>query len=150
MLARFTHVNLVAEDWRRLAAFYERALGCTPIPPERDYSGEWLERITGVPAPHIRGVHLQLPGHDEGGPTLEIFQYEPSAARPEIRANTPGFCHIAFAVADPAEAAERVFAEGGSPVGELTVREVPGIGTLTVWYVADPEGNIIELQKWSR
>jgi hypothetical protein len=53
-------------------------------------------------------------------------------------------------VADPAEAAERVFAEGGRPVGELTVREVPGVGTLTVWYVADPEGNIIELQKWSR
>jgi len=34
-------------------------------------------------------------------------------------------------------------------VGELTVREVPGVGVLTVRYVADPEGNIIEIQSWN-
>ena len=28
--SRFAHVNLIAQDWRRLVAFYERVFGCTP------------------------------------------------------------------------------------------------------------------------
>ena len=39
--------------------------------------------------------------------------------------------------------------QGGSPVGELTERVVPGAGVVTFRYVADPEGNIIELQHWA-
>jgi len=30
------------------------------------------------------------------------------------------------------------------------VREVPGVGLLTFQYVADPEGNIIEVQNWKK
>ena len=41
--ARFVHTNLVARDWRRLARFYERVFGCTPVPPERDLAGQWVE-----------------------------------------------------------------------------------------------------------
>jgi catechol-2,3-dioxygenase len=36
--ARFGHVNLVARDWRRLADFYTRVLGCEFVPPERDWA----------------------------------------------------------------------------------------------------------------
>lgn len=63
--------------------------------------------------------------------------------------NTPGFSHIAFAVDDVVTTAQSVFDNGGSAVGELMVREVPGVGVLTVHYVADPEGNIIEIQSWN-
>jgi len=52
-------------------------------------------------------------------------------------------------VDDVPTTAQSVFDNGGSAVGELTVREVPGVGVLTVRYVADPEGNIIEIQSWN-
>jgi len=143
---KFTHVNLIAKDWRRLAAFYESVFDCKWVPPERDLSGQWLDKATGVEGAKITGMHMRLPGNGDAGPTLEIFQYD---CGPEVRAitpHTPGFAHIAFAVDNVAETAQGVFREGGRPVGELTVRPIAGVGLLTMWYVSDPEGNIIELQ----
>ena len=104
--------------------------------------------MTGIPGATIEGIHLRLPGHGEAGPTLEIFQYNAMPDHPPVRPNTPGFAHIAFAVDDVAATVRAVLERGGSAVGELTVREVPGVGLLTVQYVADPEGNIIEVQQW--
>ena len=149
MKAHYTHTNLVARDWRRLTAFYERLFGCTPVPPERDLSGEWLSRATGVREAALRGVHLRLPGYGADGPTLEIFQYSEvlDGARPA--ANRQGYGHIAFAVDDVVAAVETVVRSGGSLVGEVITRNVPGVGVLVFAYAADPEDNIIELQQWS-
>ena len=72
--ARYVHTNLIARDWRRLAAFYESVLGCTPLPPERDYSGPVFDAGTGVMGVRLTGMHVRLPG-DTSGPTLEIFNY---------------------------------------------------------------------------
>ena len=143
---RFTHVNLIAKDWKRLAGFYETIFGCQKVPPERDLSGKWLEKATGVDAAKIAGIHLRLPGVGDSGPTLEIFQYGAIPPVPEINPDTPGFSHIAFSVQNVEKTANSVFKAGGRPVGELTTREIEGVGLLTMWYVADPEGNIIELQ----
>ena len=41
-----------------------------------------------------------------------------------------------------------VLEHGGRHVGDITSSEVPGVGLLTFVYLADPEGNIIELQAW--
>lgn len=73
--AKYVHTNLIARDWRNLADFYIHVLGCLPVPPERDLSGPVMEAGTGVKGAHLRGMHLRLPGHDAGGPTLEIFTY---------------------------------------------------------------------------
>ena len=62
----------------------------------------------------------------------------------------PGFAHLAFAVDDVEAVAQAVFDHGGTAVGELTIREIPGVGTITFQYVTDPEGNLIELQCWER
>jgi len=113
---RFTHVNLIAKDWKRLAAFYETVFGCQKVPPERDLSGKWLEKATGVDAAKITGIHLRLPGVGGNGPTLEIFQYGALPPAPEINPDTPGFSHIAFAVENVEKTAERVFQAGGRPV----------------------------------
>jgi predicted enzyme related to lactoylglutathione lyase len=147
--ARFVHTNLIAQDWRRLARFYEQVFGCTPVPPERNLVGQWLEDATGVPGAEIRGIHLRLPGYGEEGPTLEIFQYNRRAERPETAINRPGFAHLAFAVDDVEVARDAVIEAGGGTVGEVVSLEVPGAGRATFVYLTDPEGNIIELQRWS-
>jgi predicted enzyme related to lactoylglutathione lyase len=146
--ARFVHTNLVAQDWRRLAKFYIDILGCTPVPPERDLSGEWIDRGTGISGAHIQGIHLGLPGCGDDGPTLEIFQYDPQETKAGTAINRPGFTHIAFEVDDVESAKEAVLDAGGGIVGEVVTREISKAGTITFVYLTDPEGNILELQTW--
>jgi catechol 2,3-dioxygenase-like lactoylglutathione lyase family enzyme len=147
--ARFVHTNIVAHDWRRLADFYIQVLGCIPVPPERHGRGAWIEAATGVSNTEVDGAHLRLPGYGESGPTLEIFQYSRAASGQPPAINRPGLAHIAFAV-DDVEAARAVFvAAGGGTVGEVISLDVPGAGQVTFVYLSDPEGNIVELQKWS-
>ena len=150
MPTKYAHINLIAKDWKRLSTFYQQVFGCVPIPPERDLSGEWLDKATGLAGSHISGIHLRLPGYGDDGPTLELFQYDSMPEHPSVNPNTPGFSHIAFAVDDAAATAQTVFNKGGSAVGELTVRDVPGLKLLTFQYFADPEGNIIEVQNWKK
>lgn len=147
--AKYVHTNLIAQNWKGLAAFYEAVFGCTRLPPERDLSGDWLDAVTGIPHARIRGVHLRLPGYAGAGPTLEIFQYNREEERPAIAVNRPGFGHIAFAVEDVGAAREAVLAAGGYAVGDLVSTRIPGAGTISVVYVTDPEGNVIELQQWA-
>ena len=153
MGARFAHINLVAQDWERLADFYERVFGCTRVLPERDLSGSWLEAGTGVMGARIRGVHLRLPEchRDDGvdGPTLEIFSYHPKLDPLPTAPNRPGWGHLAFAVADVAAVRQAVVEAGGHALGETISTEIEGAGAITFAYVTDPEGNVIELQRWA-
>jgi catechol 2,3-dioxygenase-like lactoylglutathione lyase family enzyme len=149
MTAAFGHVNLVARDWRALAAFYEQVFGCEPVGAERDISGEWVEQATAVPGARIRGRHLRLPGHGPDGPTLEIFSYDAPAPQGEPTADRLGFGHIAFRVDDVPAALERLLEGGGQRLGEVAHADVAGESHLEVVYARDPEGNIVELQRWS-
>lgn len=148
--ARFVHTNIVARNWRKLATFYEQVLGCVPVPPERELSGQWLEDATAVPGAEIRGVHLRLPGHGSDGPTLEIFEYNNRTEPQEPAINRPGLAHIAFAVDDVEAARDAVMAAGGGTVGQIVSVDIPGAGEIIFVYATDPEGNILELQRWSR
>lgn len=148
-MIRFVHVNLVARDWRRLARFYQDVLGCVPVPPERDLAGEWLEAATGVAGARLHGAHLRLPGAGPDAPTLEIFEYDDPAPGPAPAVNRPGWGHLAFAVDDVAAMRAAVLDGGGAAVGEVVSLPVPGAGTVTFAYVTDPEGNIVELQRWA-
>ncbi len=144
--ARYAHTNLIANDWRALADFYIRLFDCVPVPPERDLAGESMERGTGVPAAHIRGIHIRLPGYGENGPTLEIFSYQCFAEAGVKAINRPGFGHIAFQVNDVAQARDLVLANGGKPVGEIISTPITPARSVTWCYLTDPEGNILELQ----
>jgi glyoxylase I family protein len=146
--ARYSHTNLIARDWRRLAAFYQTVFGCVPVPPDRDYSGPVFDAGTGVKGARLRGVHLRMPGGDPNGPTLEVFNYSPLEPAPTPAVNRPGFAHIAFAVESVEDARREFLLAGGRPVGEV-VRLTTSTGAKVTWcYVADPEGNIVELQRW--
>ena len=147
--ASYVHTNLTGRDWRTLVKFYCEVFGCVPKPPERDLSGDWLDRTTSLRNAHLTGLHLRLPGFGTDGPTLEIFSYDEMLQGRLPVANEPGFGHLAFAVEDVEEALRAVQMRGGSSVGEIVTTHVTGVGTLRVVYARDPEGNIVELQKWS-
>ncbi len=148
--ARYGHTNLIAQDWRRLAAFYQDLFGCTPVPPERDYHGAQLDAGTGLHGAHVTGAHLLLPGYGGDGPTLEIYNYNTLQPRPATAVNRPGYGHIAFGVDDVPAARQTVLDAGGGAVGQV-VTLTTAIGSKVTWcYVTDPEGNVIELQSWSK
>ena len=148
--ARYGHTNLVAKDWRALAAFYQDLFGCIPVPPERDYEGNALDAGTGLHGAHLTGAHLRLPGYGDDGPTLEIYNYNMLEPRPKTAVNRPGYGHIAFGVDDVVSARKTVLEAGGRALGDV-VTLTTVIGTKVTWcYVTDPEGNVIELQTWSK
>ena len=146
--ARFGHVNVVARDWRSLARFYEDVFGCDPVPPERDYGGPDLAAATALDAPRLRGVHLRLPGLGAEGPTLEVYAYDQPADAVWPEVHRPGFGHIAFAVDDVAGARAALLEAGGSAVGEVVESVTSAGGRVTWCYCRDPEGNVVELQRW--
>ena len=45
---KYAHTNIAARDWKALAEFYCAVFNCRIKPPERSYSGEWLDQGTGV------------------------------------------------------------------------------------------------------
>jgi catechol 2,3-dioxygenase-like lactoylglutathione lyase family enzyme len=149
MATLYGHTNIIAADWRTLADFYCRYFDCVPVPPERNLAGDIIERGTGVPGAHLRGMHLRLPGHGPGGPTLEIYSYPQMEEKglPAV-ANRKGFGHIAFGVDDVAAKVAEVLAAGGRLLGEIVDLPVAGAGTVTFAYVTDPEENVIEIQAW--
>ena len=147
--ARFGHVNVIARDWRSLAAFYAEVFGCRLVPPERDYSGADLDAGTGLAGAHLRGAHFRLPGHGPDGPTLEIYTYDSTARGTPASVDQPGWGHVAFGVPDVHAAREAVLAHGGSAVGEIVTLATADGRHVTWCYVRDPEGNPVELQAWS-
>jgi len=147
-MIRYAHTNLIAIDVSRMVSFYQDVLGCRSIGESRDLSGDWVDRLTGIPGAHIFGEHLLLPGFDEGGPTLEIFGYDAVIPHTAGAVNASGFTHIAFAVDDVQEKLQEILAHGGGQIGELVENRYADKRTITVVYATDPEGNIIELQSW--
>jgi catechol 2,3-dioxygenase-like lactoylglutathione lyase family enzyme len=145
--ARFGHVNIIAADWRQLAAFYQTVFGCVPVPPERNLSGDALERGTGIAQATLTGVHLRLPGHGDNGPTLEIFTYGLNDTLVPGPPNRTGMGHIAFIVTELEAARQAVLQAGGSQHGALVTTSA-GAKRVSWIYMRDPEGNLLELQAW--
>ncbi len=147
--AHYSHTNLIARDWRSLAAFYEAVFGCVRTYPERDYAPAQVEGGTGVIGSGFAGAHLLLPGYGSEGPTLEIYTYDPAIEGALPQVNAPGFAHVAFGVDDVDSAQREVLDSGGSAVADV-ISSTRSDGAVIKWcYVRDPEGNIIELQSWS-
>ncbi len=147
---RFAHTNIVAKDWKRLSDFYIDVFNCRVKPPERNLSGDWLDKATGLKKAELAGVHLLLPGHGDNGPTLEIFTYENTHECAPIMANYTGFTHIAFEVEDVGAILKTALSYGAKVLGEVVEKKVDGIGILKFVYFRDPEENIVEIQSWEK
>lgn len=149
MPTKYVHTNIVASNWQLLVTFYQEVFGCVPVPPQREQSGAWLEQATGVKNAALSGMHLRLPGYGDTGPTLEIFSYKEMLEKGHPAANRKGFGHIAFLVDDVASTRASILTHGGSDLGSITHNDIEGVGHLCFIYMADPEGNILEIQHWS-
>jgi lactoylglutathione lyase len=145
---RYVHTNLVAADWKELTRFYVKVFGCKRKLPERKLKGNWLDTLTSIKNAHVEGIHLALPGYGNDGPTLEVFQYSKQKRTDTPTVNKLGFGHIAFAVSDVRRMLTEVKRNGGSAVGSVVSTTVEGVGHIEVVYARDPEGNVVELQKW--
>lgn len=147
---KYVHTNLIAKDWRKLAEFYIRVLNCKPVLPERNLSGDWIDDMTGISNVRVCGMHLSLPGYDNG-PTLEIFEYSTNSNKDEENfINRKGFGHLAFHVDSVEEVLKEVLNYGGGQLGKVIKKEYENIGVLTAVYATDPEGNFIEIQNWKK
>lgn len=112
-------------------------------------SGPWLDELLNLTDVAAHGLHLRLPGLPQSGPTIEILSYNQQYGEiDDVR--RPGWGHLAFEVDDVQQAVERVIDHGGARIGATVTTEIAHAGELTVAYVRDPEGNVVELQKWDR
>jgi len=149
MNIKYAHTNIITKDWKKLARFYEIVFNCVPVPPIRNYQGDWLDKGTGVLNAHIQGIQLRLPGDSDKGPTLEIYQYSEMINTERPIANQIGFGHIAFQVEDIAKLLAIALKNGATKIGELSEHRFDNMGVFSFIYISDPDGNIIELLNWS-
>ena len=148
MPTRYAHVNIIARDWRRLCEFYEQVFDCEPWSSERDHHGAHIDALTKMPGMRIQGRHLRVPGHGPNGPTIEIFTFSDNGKDYPRPLNRPGFAHLAFEVDDIDAKREQIKHLGGDDYGDLVTIDIAGAGRLSLIYMTDLEGNVVELQKW--
>ncbi len=147
---RFAHTNIAARDWKKISDFYINVFDCEIKPPQRNLSGKWLDKATGLTSAKLEGVHLLLPGYGNNAPTLEIFSYEKMHDVPAIMANYTGFTHIAFEVEDVNNTLKKALENNAMKLGEVVEKEIESVGILQFVYFRDPEGNIVEIQSWKK
>jgi catechol 2,3-dioxygenase-like lactoylglutathione lyase family enzyme len=144
----FVHICLVARDLKELSRFYMEVFGLVPVPPERHLKGEWFEKATGIRKASAEGIHLMMRGEVGPNVTLEVLKFDPEGTDVEKVVNRPGLSHMAFRVDDVKVSLKKVLDNGGTQLGEIVSKEIKGAGNVTFVYVRDPEGNILELQRW--
>jgi len=128
---RLDHVGLTVGDLPAMTSWYCSAL---------DLSVEFEFALDQV---EFSGVMLLSPA----GHRIELLHRPPSvtglqAANPVEAALTRGFGHVAFDVPSVDEAYDALLASGASD--RMSPRPSPEPG-VRMAYVADPEGNLIEL-----
>jgi lactoylglutathione lyase len=129
---RLDHVGLSVADLAAAESWYCRAF---------DYERELVLRVGPIDLDIVMLVH---PRH---GDRLELLHRPgstrgPRPAGPGEAALTQTFGHVAFDVRDLDAAYDRVVALGARPV--MSPRQSPEPG-VRMAFVADPEGNLVEL-----
>jgi lactoylglutathione lyase len=127
---RFHHAGLRVADLNRAAQWYEEALGFT------------VELTVDLPTDPVRVAMLV----NDADVRLELFELEEARDTPAwadpVSALRRGVGHVAVVVDDLAAAFERAAAAGGRAVWEPRQSPEPHI---RMAFVADPDGNLVEL-----
>ena len=139
MTLRLHHISLTARDAVRLGQFYEDVFGCSTRRAPARLTGPSVWRGNGLHGVDLTSIWLDWPGSDQ--PFLEILEYDTQAIPVNASVNAPGRGHFALEVDDLDATLERVRSTGGTLLGEVTT-----FGSTRLTYVADCEGNVIELE----
>jgi len=125
------HVGLSVADLEAAEGFYTAAFGFT-----RQLEFELSPHpIRGLMLAHSSGSRIELFEHAESVPGLQ-------APGPIEAHATRGYSHFALAVPDIDGVFATALAAGGRPVIEPRASPEPGVRFA---FVADPEGNLVEL-----
>jgi catechol 2,3-dioxygenase-like lactoylglutathione lyase family enzyme len=140
--AAYSHVAIVVTDIDRCAAFYREVFGFVPAGRTFRGSGEELGRIMGVPSPTIEGLFMSCDGF-----VIELLHYVDGPPQPpRTSPDQPGYGHLSFVVDSVAERMRAAEAAGGSTLaGSRTPIPMGEATPVVMGFVADPEGNRIEL-----
>ena len=134
MTARLDHVGLAVTDLGAAAAWYCDVFGLVPELSLRVDAIDLSIEMLIHPAFGYRVELLHRPGTGAG--------VSGQPANPAEAARRAGYGHVAFAVADLDGAFGRAVARGARPVMPPCAAPEPGV---QMAFVADPEGNLIEL-----
>jgi lactoylglutathione lyase len=132
MAARLDHVGLAVVGLEAAAAWFCDVFGLVP---------ELSLRVDAI------DLSIEMLIHPEFGYRLELLHRPGSdgqvkPADPAQAARREGYGHVAFDVADLDGAYDRAVARGARPVMPPCPAPEPGV---RMAFVADPEGNLIEL-----
>ncbi|HZJ28238.1 MAG TPA: VOC family protein [Acidimicrobiia bacterium] len=133
-MVRFSHVGQCVRDLERTRTFYVEVLGFEEV-ADLDVSGSSSATLLRLPDPvGLRAVYLK-----RDGLVLELLGFsEPEPTEPRERPMIePGLTHISVGVDDLDETCAAVVAHGGQV---FTESRLP-----TAVFVADPEGQVVEL-----
>jgi catechol 2,3-dioxygenase-like lactoylglutathione lyase family enzyme len=131
------HQGLMVEDIERALRFYTEAFGGRPLTLPVVLEGRSAEMVmAGPPGTRYSMCLIRI-----GSATVELFSFLGGARPAWARASEGRLPHFGLQVDDVDAALERVERAGGSRV----FGRVERWGRVRVIYVADPDGNVIEL-----
>ena len=136
LTARLDHVGLAVADLGAAAAWYCDVFG---LAPELSLRVDAIDLSIEMLIHPVFGYRIELL-HRPG--TGDSASPGPKPAHPAAAALRAGYGHVAFDVADLDGAFDRAVARGARPVMPPCPAPEPGV---RMAFVADPEGNLIEL-----
>jgi len=138
-MAMFSHIGQSVRDLETSRAFYLEVLGFSEV-MDLDVSGSDSAKLLQLPDPvGLRAVYLK-----RDGLVLELLSFSDPSPLPrrDRPINEPGLTHLSFGVDDVDAACEAVLAHGGRVFEETRLA--------TAIFVADPDGQVIELLTGTR
>lgn len=139
-IRRMDHIGLVVEDLEPVTAFFTE-LGLE-VEGRASVSGDWAERLTGLPGLRTEIVMLRTP---DGTGRIELSRFSFPAAvgadRPKDEPHGLGYRSVMFEVDDVEETVARLQGRGGELIGEIAQYEQ----AYRLCYLRGPEGIIVAL-----
>ncbi|WP_239988615.1 VOC family protein [Paramagnetospirillum kuznetsovii] len=140
-MPRLDHINVVVSDMARSIDFYTSVLDLRPI-MDRELSGDWFERVTGIAGARARCVILDAA---DGACRVELLQFAQGAAAKTEPPSSGGLRHFALRVHDLNARLAILRDRWGQTVQPVSVPDEIVKGGKRMCYIRDPDGAMVEL-----